>query len=358
MLTIKKSFENISDKCSSESVFYNNPMSENLLSWELCRHYAGLAGYRDSFRPLFYDIETTGLAKKTTQLYLIGCVCYEEDVLTMYQWLAESPEEERDVLQAFHDFSTEFTHTIQFNGNRFDAPYIRERCNVYGLDSPIDLLPALDLYQIIKPHKLLFQMNHLKQSDVEAFIGYADRKYPDGKACITHYKNYVVKKEPQDLEFILGHNEEDLLGMIRIYPMLSYLGLLNGNWNYCGLEIADEQLLFHIRLEDSIPQRISGGIPGLYLRAEGDRLRLLADIQNGRLQQFYTNYKDYDYLISEDQAIPKSLGSYMDKSLKQPATLKTCYTWFACGEAFLKSEPMQEQYLRHAVPYMLKILSM
>ena len=46
------------------------------------------------FSPIFYDIETTGLSRYSTFVYLIGAVRYEQNLWILTQWLAESPEEE------------------------------------------------------------------------------------------------------------------------------------------------------------------------------------------------------------------------------------------------------------------------
>ena len=43
---------------------------------------------------LFLDIETTGLSPKSSNLYLIGCVYYENDMWHSIQWFAEKYEEE------------------------------------------------------------------------------------------------------------------------------------------------------------------------------------------------------------------------------------------------------------------------
>ena len=44
------------------------------------------------------------------------------------------------------------------------------------------------------------------------------------------------------------------------------------------------------------------------------------------LKYFYPNYKDYYYLIYEDQAIHKSVGEFVDKGARVKATKETCYT--------------------------------
>ena len=50
---------------------------------------------------LLFDIETTGLKKETTQVYLIGCSYYENDCWVIRQFLAESALDEAEVIESF-----------------------------------------------------------------------------------------------------------------------------------------------------------------------------------------------------------------------------------------------------------------
>ena len=84
---------------------------------------------------------------------------------------------------------------------------------------------------------------------------------------------------------------------------------------------------------------------------------MLVHIKEGRLRQYYRNYKDYEFIPSEDTAMPKSITKYMDKSLRVVATPQTCYTWFSCNEDFLNNEKKQMQYLTHTLPYFLDNLN-
>ena len=61
-------------------------------------------GFSEHFVPLFYDIETTGLSRNSTFLYLIGAVAYEENNWQMYQWMIENEEEEPELLKTFSGF--------------------------------------------------------------------------------------------------------------------------------------------------------------------------------------------------------------------------------------------------------------
>ena len=74
---------------------------------------------------LFIDIETTGLSLRNSDLYLIGASYYENGAWNIAQFFAEDVTQEKDILEAFIDFSKGFTKVLHYNGDRFDIPYIK-----------------------------------------------------------------------------------------------------------------------------------------------------------------------------------------------------------------------------------------
>ena len=154
----------------------------------------------------------------------------------------------------------------------------------------------------------------------------------------------------------MGHNREDLLGLGKIFSMLSYLALFNEDYEALDCEIQDDQLAFTIRMQYDLPVEFSNHSEEFYIIGQNNRVRLLVKLQNGRLKQYYSNYKDYDYIPSEDTAIPKTLSACMDKKLRRPAKRENCYTWFPVTEAFLHDPLKQKIYLKHCLPYYLSVL--
>ena len=275
--------------------------------------------FSERFVPLFYDIETTGLSRNSTFLYLIGAVAYEENNWQMYQWMIENEEEESELLKTFSEFLQDFSYTIQYNGDSFDQPYLDARYQIHGLPSPFAKLPSLDLYRELKPLKGLLKLSRMNQPSMESFLGITERNYCDGGACIRLYKQFASGKKPEAAEIVMGHNREDLLGLGKIFSMLSYLALFNEDYEALNCEIQDDQLAFTIKTNYDLPVKFSNHSEEIYIIGQNNCVRLLVKSQNGRLKQYYSNYKDYDYIPSEDTAIPKALSACMDK--KAP---KTC----------------------------------
>ena len=100
------------------------PILQGFPDFETVKKLTKTQSFSERFVPLFYDIETTGLSRNSTFLYLIGAVAYEGNNWQMYQWMIENEEEEPELLKAFAVFLQDFSCTIQYNGDSFDQPYL------------------------------------------------------------------------------------------------------------------------------------------------------------------------------------------------------------------------------------------
>lgn len=310
----------------------------------------------DDFRPLFYDIETTGLSRNSTFLYLIGAVVYEENNWQLYQWLAENQQDEPILLKTFSDFARHYTCTIQYNGDSFDQPYLEARCALHHLPAPFEGIPSLDLYRHLKPLKTLLKLPQMKQPDLEQFLGITEREYCDGRECIKLYRTFSRKKDAKAQDTVLGHNQEDLLGLGQIHTLLAYLSLYEGPYEITETRYDGLNLILHLSLPQELPQRFSNGNQDFYITGGGNEARISIKTYEGRLRQYFSNYKDYVYLPNEDMAVPKTLGEFLDRTLRVPATAHNCYNYFKCDEAFLQNRVKQKEFLGRVLPWHLKSL--
>ena len=60
------------------------PILQGFPDFETVKNLSGNAAEDVNFSPLFYDIETTGLGRNSSFLYLIGAICYENWQLAAY----------------------------------------------------------------------------------------------------------------------------------------------------------------------------------------------------------------------------------------------------------------------------------
>lgn len=331
------------------------PVLKAFLNIDYVKKLSNFVGFDCGDHPVFYDIETTGLSRYSSFLYLIGALAQENNCWFLYQWMAEKENEEQEVLCEFFDFMKPATASFQFNGKTFDQPYLEERYKRYSLPSPFVHIPAMDLYQELKPCRDLLKLNKMKLTDLEKFLGISDRVYCDGKDCIGMYQSYSQNADSILLETILGHNMEDLFGLEKIFHMLGYPVLFNGGFVPKTASLEDEGLLIRFELPAPVPVSVSKKGEGFYFTCQEQKGALMAEVKNGKAKQYYRNYKDYDYIPGEETAMPKALSRYMDKSLRRPAKPETCFTWFRCDEGFLKDSGKQSRYLNSTLPCLLQL---
>ncbi len=328
------------------------PILQGFPAFETVKILSGNSTDDVNFSPLFYDIETTGLGRNSSFLYLIGAICYKEGSWQLYQWLAPDFREEKALLEIFSEFIKNFSCTIQYNGDSFDQPYLQARCKFHGLPDPFEGIPSFDLYKALRPLKGFLKLPGLKQEQMEAFLGEQKRVYCNGSECIRIYKKYMAHRGQTDLDTVMGHNMEDLLGLGDVFKMLGYLTLKDGMFDVNGADFDGENLILQMKLHNSLPAAFSNSTEEFYITGQENLVSLLVKPVNGRIRQYYSNYKSYDYLPGEDMAVPKSISQFMEKGLKQSATRETCYTWFPCSKEFLENTEKQRQYLIHTLEYL------
>ena len=180
---------------------------------------------------LFLDIETTGFTAKSSNLYLIGCACYEDGRFHVHQWMAEKYDEEAAVLEAFFTFAASYRYLIHYNGNAFDIPYLQQKAASLGLPYHFDGFDGLDIYKRIAPYKHFLKLSNCKQKTIEAFLGIGREDKYSGGELISIYHDYVKEPIEDFRDLLLLHNKEDIIGMLKVLPILAYHDLFNGEVN-------------------------------------------------------------------------------------------------------------------------------
>lgn len=289
----------------------------------------------DPGKLLFLDIETTGFTAKSSFLYIIGCAYFEGGSLHTIQWMAESYEQERELLDAFFQFASRFRCLVHFNGNNFDIPYLQQKCIRYALPYSFDDFEGIDLYKRISPYKFFVKLPNCKQKTIEQYLGYEREDAYTGSELVGVYQDYVQNPTELAKDSLLLHNQEDLLGMFRILPILAYYDIFNSPvkvkkvqasyyTDYAGKR--RQELIMKLVLPTPLPVPVSSSANGCYFKGEGDTASLRVPIIEEELKYFYANYKDYYYLPEEDIALHKSVAGFVDKAHRTQAAAATCYT--------------------------------
>lgn len=284
---------------------------------------------------LFMDIETTGFVAKTSYLYLIGCIYYKNGNWEMIQWFGETQNEESQILLAFTEFCQNYTHLVHFNGNQFDIPYLKEKCSTYQIEPLFISAKGVDLYKRIAPFKKFLKLPDCKQKTIELFLNTNREDTYSGGELIQVYEDYQQNPSKELLDKLILHNAEDISGLVSMLVMLNYPDLyttpvqvtkVQGHY-YTDIDgIKRQELLIKLKLSVTLPVTISYRANNCYFTGFGNEGHLKAPILETELKYFYSNYKEYYYLPTEDVAIHKSVASYVENSHRIKATAANCYT--------------------------------
>ena len=329
----------------------------------------------DPEKLLFVDIETTGLSPKTSILYLIGCAYLKNDSWHLRQWFADERNEEFELIKSFMSFAREYTTLVHFNGNRFDLPFIKYKCDKVQMRDVLDELKSVDLYKIIAPYKNIFGIPDCKQKTIELFLGIDRMDEYSGGELIEVYRRFLDNKEQRLQDLLLLHNADDVRGMPQLLPVLYYYDLFSSILDQdvvlfrtdapeCPQICTDfsldessdnedpdavirlpiramkvqanyykdynghtrQEILMKISLPDVLPSSVGSSVDNCYFKAERDTATLRIPMVEKELKYFYDNWKDYYYLPAEDQALHKSVAKFVDKSHREQAKAENCYT--------------------------------
>ncbi len=295
---------------------------------------------------LFLDIETTGFSPASSSLYLIGAAYQAEGSWQITQWFADEPTEEKALLEAFFRFASAFSHLIHFNGNRFDLPFLEQKAKALGVSWPFSSWQGTDIYKRIKPLKKLLNLQDCRQKTLERFLGIGREDQYDGGKLIAVYETYVKTLKantPSEelLTLLLLHNFEDMLGMLKLLPILSYADLFTadiravkvssimlppGIGQVPGNMDRKKELRISLTLPSPLPVPLNCLREGCRFQGEGDKALLRIPVHTGELKHFYPDHKDYYYLPEEDNAVHKSVAAYVDKAHREKARAENCYT--------------------------------
>ncbi|MBP3620620.1 MAG: ribonuclease H-like domain-containing protein [Lachnospiraceae bacterium] len=273
-----------------------------------------------------FDIETTGFAAETTELYLIGCAFYQDGKWMITQWFNDDGNSEREILMDFFSFIKGYKYIFNYNGDGFDIPYLEKKLSIRMLDLSFNKLESIDLYKQIRGFKDLLHLDNLKQKSIEKFLDINRLDKYSGGDLIKVYKDYL--KSPSDMgkQLLLQHNYEDLEGLLYCSSLLSYVKLKAGCFKVSKMSVKDNRLAFSISLDYPIPKRIAFGTHDIIITGYQGDATISVPIISEELKFYFDNYKEYYYLPAEDMAVHKSVATYVDKNYRTSAKKETCYT--------------------------------
>ncbi|MCR4781917.1 MAG: ribonuclease H-like domain-containing protein [Lachnospiraceae bacterium] len=274
---------------------------------------------------LFFDLETTGLSRRFCHIYMIGCGYIIENEFHTRLYFAEDITEERQIVNEFIKDTRSFERLITYNGNRFDIPFFKERIKDLCINFDMNSFDSLDIYARAKKLKHLLLLPGLKQKDIEHFLGIKREDKYDGGKLIEVYKEYQIRPSDESEFLLMIHNKEDVIGMSKLLPILSYEALKDINLEDLKTESTNTKLLFKASFKLELPREIRIQNDEMYLIIGANYIKGSLNIYDGYIKKYFPNYKDYLYHIADKQIIPKVLVSKADKDKYRKATKEECY---------------------------------
>lgn len=314
---------------------------------------------------IFFDIETTGFSASHSQVYMIGYATNADNTISyatntnntiryatntdniihyatntdstirITQLFAETPAEEPEILAAFAKTLPQYRTLVSFNGTGFDVPFLEGRYAHYGIPETLDSFQHLDIYKQVSKYKNILQLPSLKQKDLEKFLGIRRDGQYSGGDLIPVYLEYAKRPSKEARSLLKLHNSEDMAGMVKLLPLLSYSNFFEGNFQISSLETRKWEtyekkegweLILSLETEEPFPQRFSCQQEGFYVTGLGQQAKLRVQFYVGELKYFYPNYKEYYYLPAEDRAVHKSVASYVGRDYRIQASASNCYS--------------------------------
>ena len=307
---------------------------------------------------LLYDIETTGLNPKASQLYLLGVLLFHKENREFIQYFAESVLDEEEILEQFFQLCQTKKVLISFNGEGFDNRFIEAMAKSYG-KLPLHLnLKQLDLFKLIRKRKKFYGLESCSLKSCERFLGIHREDRCSGGELISVYREYLQDKCSEKKNMLLLHNREDIQNLPALFSFLAYENIFQGNVHFQraehlvrdemkekndnhqkdkSLQIKDleleerqnsrtsEKLCLRFSLPSSVPVPLTLTPKNFLLEIKETSLCLTVPLYQGELCYFFKDYKDYEFIPSEDRAVHKSLVNMYPKEMREKAKASTAY---------------------------------
>ena len=178
--------------------------------------------YFKDLRVGFFDIETTGLNREKNHLILSGIAVPNGSRLIAKQYLAEDTSKEAEVLEETLCELSKLDYIVTYNGDAFDIPFLKTRCEKLGIPTEDRIPYDLDIYRVVKLSPLRGMLPNLKQTTIEDYLGLWKSRTDviTGAESISLYYSYASSKTESARDKVLLHNHDDICQLSRLLPIL------------------------------------------------------------------------------------------------------------------------------------------
>lgn len=274
---------------------------------------------------LYFDIETTGFIKQAnSNLYMIGMFYLENEILNYIFLFANEDNEEALLLHKFNEILKDFNTIVTFNGNTFDIPYIKWKYDKYNMPNYLADKENIDILKDIRRYGKHLPLPNCRQKSIEEFLGLKRQDPFNGGQLIDKYKLFLLTKNSKLESQITTHNFEDLSGMAYISNIYNYL--LPENWTFNKIINTSQSIDIMYKSSNSFITPYENYIEDFCISFYDDNIIISLPVEISEKKMYFNDYENYIYLISEDIAIHKSIGNFVDSKNKINANKNNAYT--------------------------------
>lgn len=169
---------------------------------------------------VFFDIETTGLSHKFSNIISITLLLYIEKKFKIYQLFCENKPDEKTLLNHFKNLVEGKKYLITYNGNSFDIPFVTYKNILHGINIDFNEFIKIDLYNDIRHLNYKFNLHNLKLKTVENYFTLNRNDTFSGQDIILLYEAYKINQEKIFVELILNHNYEDVYNLPELFILV------------------------------------------------------------------------------------------------------------------------------------------
>ena len=172
-------------------------------------------------RPVFFDLETTGLAGGAgTVAFLVGCGYFERGAFVVKQFFLPAFAHERALLHAVGEFFEGVPLIVSYNGRAFDVPVMETRWLFHRMRHALEEVAHVDM---LPPARRLWkaapdgsERSCRLVALEDALFGVSRVGDVPGFEIPQRYFAYVRSGDATPLEPVLHHNRLDLLSLAAV----------------------------------------------------------------------------------------------------------------------------------------------
>lgn len=273
------------------------------------------------------DIETEGRFWRTSRLLAARAIAYGKPC-EEYEWIAEREADEYDILSELAKVLMRSECMLTFNGSSFDIPHLRKKYQAYRAQDPTKGRKTLDLMRALIPYKFMFDLQSYHLADYLSLF----------------HDKYEIR------------NDAEAALLVSSLLELSYLFTLPETSVKAGMSDGDSAagkiLWAEWKMSWEMPTEIDITDEVFRLVSLGDAVRLEVTCDGSVLRRYYTDYENYDFLLSEGYAAHRSLTSYVAADRKEKAVRANCFSLIPVTSVFPDRQERLKKYIQSVLGYL------